>query len=184
MNQNVDMSPAEIDFILQSSRQSAAFSLEGVHLARARAHALLLVLLSGGAGMGSLGLAQWSSRAGLSAVLLVAAVWWFAAALWLVWHALASDVVRPWAPGVLLETHQDWCRYRDELVSEGQLGQADAVDVLMQLKLASVRTAAKAQVEYVAASTKAFVAIDRVYKAMACTPLVASLGFLVPMFYR
>ena len=184
MNENVDMSPAEIDFILQSSQQSAAFSLEGIQLARARAHALLLVLLSGGAGMGSFGLAQWGSRAGLSAVLLVAAVWWFALASWLAWRALASDGVRSWAPGFLLDTHHDWCRYRDELVSEGQLAQADAVDIQLQLKLAAVRAAAKAQSEYRDASTKAFMAIDQVYRAMACTPLIACFGFLVPLFYR
>lgn len=179
MNQNVDMSPAEIDFILQSSQQSAAFSLEGVQLSRARAHALLLVLLSGGAGMGSLGLALLDSNAGLAVVLLAAAACWFVAAAWLAVKGLSSSVVRSWASSQLLKSHEEWCRYRDELVAEGQLSQADGVDVLHQLKLNAVGSAGRAQAEYITASSAAFDAIDQVYKAMAATPVFGLVAWLV-----
>lgn len=179
MNQNVDMSPAEIDFILQSSQQSAAFSYEGVQLSRARAHALLLVLLSGGAGMGSLGLALWAANAGLAVVLLAAAACWFVAAAWLAVKGLSSSVVRSWASSQLLKSHEEWCRYRDELVAEGQLAQADSVDVLHQLKLNAVGSAGRAQAEYIAASSAAFDAIDQVYKAMAATPIFGLVAWLV-----
>ncbi len=179
MNENVDMSPAEIDFILQGSQQSAAFSLEGVQLSRARAHALLLVLLSGGAGMGSLGLALWAANAGLAVVLLAAAACWFVAAAWLAFKGLSSSVVRSWASPRLLKSHEEWCRYRDELVAEGKLAQADGVDVLHQLKLNAVGSAGRAQAEYIAASSAAFDAIDQVYKAMAATPVFGLVAWLV-----
>lgn len=179
MNQNVDMSPAEIDFILKSSQQSAAFSYEGVQLSRARAHALLLVLLSGGAGMGSLGLALWAANAGLAVVLLAAAACWFVAAAWLAVKGLTSAVVRSWSSSQLIEAHQAWCRYRDELVSEGQLGQADNVDVLHQIKLGAVGTAVFAKDEYITACSAAFDAIDQVYKAMAASPLFGLVAWLV-----
>ncbi|MGV0960132.1 MAG: hypothetical protein ACOYB1_09875 [Limnohabitans sp.] len=173
------MSPTEIDLILQSSQQSAAFSLDGVQLSRARAHALLLVLLSGGAGMGSLGLALWAANAGLAVVLLAAATCWFVAAAWLAVKGLTSAVVRAWSSSTLLEGHAEWCRYRDELVSEGQLGQADNVDVLHQLKLSAVRAANRAKDEYITASSSAFDAIDQVYKAMAATPVFGLVAWLV-----
>ncbi len=179
MNQNVHMSPTEIDFILQSSQQSAAFSLESVQLSRARAHALLLVLLSGGAGMGSLGLALWAANAGLAVVLLAAAACWFVAAAWLAIKGLSSSVVRSWASSQLLKSHEEWCRYRAELVSEGLQQQADDVDVLHRLKLNAVGSASRAKDEYIVASSAAFDAIDQVYKAMAATPVFGVVAWLV-----
>ena len=179
MNQNVDMKPAEIDFILHSSQQSAAFSYEGVQLSRARAHALLLVLLSGGAGMGSLGLALWAANAGLAVVLLACGVCWFVAAAWLAVKGLTSSVVRSWSSSQLLSSHADWTKYRNELLAEGQSEQARDVDVLYQLQLNALRLATAAKDEYIIASSAAFDAIDQVYKAMAVTPVFGLVAWLV-----
>jgi hypothetical protein len=178
------MTPQEIDFILSNAQQCAAYSAQGLDVARARSHAVFVLLLSGGAGMGSLGFAQWVARPDLAAILLASGLWWFAIAGSLAVPALVSGEVRPWAPGYLLDTHQDWCRYRDELVAEGQLGQADTVDIMLQLKLAAVRSAVNARSGYITVSSPVFVAIDQAYKAMTCTPLVALAVLAVVVYWR
>jgi hypothetical protein len=184
MAQNAEMTPEELNFILERSRENAQFSLSGLDQARTRAHALLLVLLSGGAGVGSLGLSYWHTQPDLSVVMLAAALWWFAAAAWVGWRALTSSAVRSWSPGYLLDTHKEWSRYRDELVSEGQLAQADAVNVMEHLKLDTIGMANRARQDYSEASAKAYAAIDLAYKAVACTPLLAGLAAAAFSFYR
>jgi hypothetical protein len=184
MEQNEGMTPEELNFVLESSRENARFTLSGLDLARSRAHALLLLLMTGGAGMGSLGLARWGDVPYFSVVMLASALWWFAWAAWVAWRALTSSSVRSWSPGHLLQTHEDWCRYRGELLSEGQLAQANSVVVFDKLKLDAIHAANLARQEYAVASAKAFAAVDLAYKAVACTPLLAGLVGLVWGFYR
>lgn len=165
-----------------NSREAAKFSFDGLKEGRARAYALLLLLMGGGGGLGALGLSMWGSRPSLAAAALAGAVWWFAGAAWLAWRALTSASISSWAPANLLGHHEDWKKYKNELLQEGDLAKSDNVDLVRELRLASIRAADKARDEYRQASSRVFVAVDCVYRAMVLTPAICvvsiSLGAL------
>lgn len=156
----------EIDVCEFNSREAAKFSYDGLTIARTRAHALLLVLLSGGGGLGGLALAQWPQSRVVALCAAVAAAWWFFLALRVVTKATASVEVRAWAINGLANAIPKWQKYVDEVHAEG--GKANLAD---EMRLSAMRSADKAAAEYRQASTKVFVALDRIYLQMAATPL-------------
>lgn len=163
---------SEIDIAERHSEAAACFSYGGVVDARQRAHALLLVLLGGGGGLGALGLAQWSMQPILGAAALGSSLFWFALAASLSTQALTSESVRAWATVGLLEKHAEWVAYANEVAQEG----GDPVNALAELRKSAIRNAELAASEYRAASTRAFAALDKTLRLMAATPLVGVLA--------
>lgn len=168
-----------IDIAAVSAQEAAKFSLEGLRDSRARAHALLLVLLAGGGGLGGLALTYMGSKPVLCAAAMGASVWWFLGAAWVAWRALTSDSILSWSLGNLLSRAELWVQYRHDLVSEGNQDDADQVDVELQLKLESVQQAQDARDSYRTASSKAYTALDQAYRAMAMTPLISAVMALL-----
>lgn len=154
-----------------NTRESAKFSLEGLHTARTRAHALLLVMLGGGGALGAVGLAQLVAAPLLGTAALAASAWWFAWAAWVARRALTSAPVRSWAVPGLADKHQEWLDYAKEAAMAGT-----TVDALSELRLSALRSAERAAAEYREASTAAYSAVDTAYKMLAATPLVALVG--------
>lgn len=157
----------EIELAEFHSREAAKFSLDGLTVARARAYALLLVLLGGSAGLGSIALAQWGGPVAWAA--LTASVWWSAVATYLALHGLRSSAVRSWASASVLLQYAEWCQYADEVEKEGQT----RPDPLGLLRARLVDMTARARAGYIDASTQASLVIDRVYIGMAMTPIVS-----------
>ncbi|MFN7121886.1 MAG: hypothetical protein ACK4NM_07625 [Hydrogenophaga sp.] len=162
------MPNSEIDVAERHSEAAAAFSFQGVVDARQRAHALLLVLLAGGGGLGGLGLAQWSTQPILGAAGLGSSVFWFVLAAWLATKALTSESIRAWNTVGLLEKHEEWTKYADEVAQEG----GAAVDVLAELRRSAIRNTELAANEYRAASTLVFAVVDKTLRWMSLTPVV------------
>jgi hypothetical protein len=157
----------EIELAEFHSREAAKFSLDGLTVARARAYALLLVLLGGSAGLGSVALAQWGGPVAWAA--LTASVWWSAVATYLALLGLRSSAVRSWASTSVLLQYAEWCQYADEVEQEGQ----PRPDPLSLLRARLVDMTSRARDGYIDASNQASLVIDRVYIAMAMTPLVS-----------
>jgi hypothetical protein len=165
-----------LEVLEYNSREAAKFSLDGLKEGRARAYALLLLLMGGGSGLGALGLAMWFTRPLLAVAAFAGAVWWFTGAAWLAARALKSESVRSWAPANLLGHHENWVKYQNDLVQEGELAKADDVDPVRELRLASIRAADNARDEYRDASVRAFLAVDQTYRAMVITPFVCAMA--------
>lgn len=87
-------------------------------------------------------------------------------ALRVVTQAMASVEVRAWAINGLANAIPKWQKYVDEVHAEG--GKANLAD---EMRLSAMRNADKSAVECRQASTKVFVALDRIYLQMAATPL-------------
>lgn len=160
---------SEIDLAERHSEAAASFSYGGVVDARQRAHALLLVLLGGGGGLGALGLAQWSMHPILGAAALGSSLFWFVLAASLSTKALTSESIRAWTTVSLLEKHAEWVAYANEVTQEG----GEPVAALAELRKSAIRNAELAASEYRAASTRAFSAVDKTIRWMAATPLVS-----------
>ena len=163
----------EIDVCEYNAREGAKFALDGLLLARSRAHALLLVLLGGAAGMASTGVGlmasanpmlasyvAWSAVAGATAWFLLAGL----VALW----GLQSAEVTAWAAKAESGTFEQWQSYARELSAE----KGEPVDALEKWRLANCDAANKAASGYRSASTPSFKAVDVAYRYMAATPLV------------
>ena len=165
----------EIELAELNSRETAKFSYDGLSQARTRAHQLLLLLLGGGAGLGGLGLGRLADSPALAWAALAAAVWWFALALYLVRRALHSSNVRSHASSSVVSHMKEWQRYAKDVEQEG----GEPVDPLLGLREQLLEQAQEAIAGYREASTAAYVALDRVYNGMACTPAVAALAALV-----
>lgn len=162
----------EIDLAEFNSREAAKFSLDGLNQARSRAHALLMVLLGGAAGMGSLGLARWSLEPALASAALAGAMWWFWLAARLTWGALRSSQVNPWTmPGVAQYLGQ-WELYASERQAEGGM----PVHALNEMRKDLCDKTDKAATGYREASGRAYAAIDAAYLCMSSTPLVSLLA--------
>lgn len=163
-----------IDLAEFNSREAAKFSLDGLNQARNRAHALMLVLLGGAAGMGSLGLAKWSFEPALASAALAGAMWWFWLAGRLTWRALRSSPVSPWTmPGVVQYLGQ-WELYESERQAEG----GAALQALDAMRKDLCDKTDKAAAGYREASGRAYAAIDAAYLCMSATPLVSLLAGL------
>lgn len=160
-----------LDIAEFNTREAAKFSLDGLSAARSRAHALLLVMLAGGGGLGAVGLGQWSHQPFISAAALAASAWWFAWAAWVARKALASSPVRSWAMPGLVEKFTEWQIYAAESALEGT-----QVDALEELRKGALRSAERAAEEYRVASTNAYSAMDKAYRQLAATPLAAAAG--------
>jgi hypothetical protein len=159
----------EIDVAEFNTREAARFSLDGLNIARNRAHALLLVMLAGGGGLGAVGLGQWASYPLIAIAALAGSAWWFAGAALLARKALASMPVRSWAMPGLVEKFSEWKTYAAEAALEGT-----QVNALAELRKGALRSAERAADEYREASTTAYMAIDSAYRNLAATPLVAA----------
>lgn len=159
----------EIDLAEFNSREAAKFSLDGLNQARSRAHALLLLLLGGAAGMASLGLAKWSSEPALACAALAGAMWWFWLAGRLAWRAMRSAAVSPWAmPGVAQYLGQ-WELY----ASERQAEDGVTVHALNAMRIDLCDKTDNAAAGYREASRRAYAAIDAAYLCMSATPYVS-----------
>ena len=163
----------EIDVCEFNAREGAKFALDGLMQARARAHALLLVLLGGAAGMASTGVGLMSSANPLLASYVAwsavaSSGWWCWLAGRVVMGALRSSVVRSWTPKSDAALIQQWRNYAAELAVES----GKPASALDEMRLSGCAAANNAADEYRAASGPAFVALDRVYINMASTPLV------------
>lgn len=175
-NRNMD----EIDLAEFNSREAAKFSLDGLNQARSRAHALLLVLLGGAAGMASLGLAQWRLESVLASAALAGAMWWFWLAGRLTWGALRSSAVSPWTmPGVAQYLGQ-WELYASERQAEDGI----AAHALNEMRKDLCDKTDNAAASYREASGRAHAAIDAAYLCMSATPLVSLLAGLAVYAFK
>ncbi|MGB4061903.1 MAG: hypothetical protein WBK26_16995 [Burkholderiaceae bacterium] len=163
----------EVDVCEFNAREGAKFALDGLMQARARAHALLLVLLGGGAGMASTGVGLMSSanpmlanQVAWSAV--AGATWWFLLAAWVALRGLQSAEVTAWAAKAESGTFEKWQSHARELAAE----RGAPVDALAQWRLANCDAANRAATGYRAASGPAYRAADVGYRLMSATPLV------------
>lgn len=163
----------EIDVCEFNAREGAKFALDGLLLARSRAHALLLVLLGGAAGMASTGVGLMSS----ANPMLSAYVAWSAvasAALWcwlagrVVLGALRSSEVHAWAAKADSAMLQQWRDYAAQVSIEN----GKPATALDEMRIGACDVAAKSAEGYRAASGPAYLALDRAYIYMAATPLV------------
>lgn len=84
--------------------------------------------------------------------------------------ALTSAEVRAWALSDVPRLQEDWKRYAEELAMEGS---EKHVDVLREVRLATVRATIRAGDEYRELSSSAHAALDAAYQGMAYTPIVA-----------
>lgn len=165
----------EIDFAEGQGHEAARFSLQGLNDARQRAHNLLLVLLGGGAGMGSLGLAQLVQGPLLGWAALAGAAWWFGVALFVALRGLRSAEVRGWASGTVVSHYDKWCAYALEQQAEG----GPTIEPFLELRRQLLEQVADAADGYRQASTVAYAALDIAYKLMAATPLAAAFAAVV-----
>lgn len=157
-----------------NTREAAKFSLDGLTTARNRAHALLLIMLAGGGGLGAMGLAQWAKQPYISIAAMAAAGWWFGWAAFLAQKSLRSAPVRSWAMPGLDVKFSEWQTYAAESAIEGK-----QVDALAELRKSALRSAERAADEYRTASTEAYRAVDTVYRALAATPLASAFSVVV-----
>lgn len=164
----------EIDVCEFNAREGAKFALDGLMQARARAHALLLVLLGGAAGMASTGVGlmssvnpQLASYVAWSAV--ASAVLWCALSGLVAVRALASAEVTAWAAKAESTTFASWQQYARDLELEGT-PMADTP--LNAWRLANCDAANRAADGYRKASGPAFKALDTATRLMAATPLL------------
>lgn len=171
-----------IDLAEKHSQEVARFGLEGLHEARRRANALLVLLLAGGGALGGLGLARVDTLAHwpLAAAALAGALHWFALAAYVAWRASTTAPVRSWAtPGLAAAGYEKWTAYAQaaqaaQAEAAARSDAASAVDALQELRLEAVRNCEKAAHEYRAASGAAYAVVDRAYRLAACMPVSAA----------
>lgn len=165
----------DIELAEYNSREAAAFSLEGLNLARAKAHQLLLVLLGGGAALAAYGLGLLAAEPMKALAALAVAVLWFCLAMDVAVRGLRSAPVRSWASTSVLDQYARWAVYSVELVAEGQ----PLINALEEQRRELVALRVQAIEEYRAASTLANAAIDRAYLGAALSPLWAGFAVLL-----
>lgn len=158
-----------IEFAEKQGEEAAKFSLATLEQARARCHQLLVLLLGGAGALAGVGLAQVAQNRWMAVAALAVALWWFAAAAWVVLRGLRSSPVRSWSQQgtTILELHAKWQRYATELVQEGK----PAIDVMTEVRTSALRNMRDSADEYRTASTYAAHALDQAYAVTAFTPL-------------
>lgn len=160
----------EIELAEYNSREAAAFGLEGLTQARNKAHQLLMLLLGGGAALAAFGLDLLEGEPLQAVAALAVSVAWFCLAMDVSVRGLRSAPVRSWASTVVLTKHQEWLKYNDELLAEGQ----SPVDPVRAQRRQLVDLRVEAIEGYREASTRAHAAIDRAYLGAALSPLWAA----------
>lgn len=163
----------ELDVCEFNAREGAKFALDGLLQARARAHALLLVLLGGSAGMASTGVALMASENPMLSTYVAwsavasAALWcWLAGRV--VLGSLMSSEVHAWAAKADSAMLQQWRDYAVQVLLES----GKPASALDEMRISACDVAAEAAKGYRAASGPAYLALDRAYINMAATPLV------------
>lgn len=171
-----------IDFAEKQGQRAAAFSLEGMEIMNRRSGTLLAMLVAGAGAAGSYALGQIARPDGIWALctLGAASVWWFALAALLAWRPLQSREVRAQARSGLALLEQAK-KYDDYIKQEALEGEAVS-DTLTLLREMELRLQDDAIQDYRAASTAAALALDRVYRGAACTPVVVGLGLVLAKY--
>lgn len=170
-----------IEFAEKQGEEAAKFSLATLEQARARCHQLLVLLLGGAGALAGVGLAQLAQNRWVAAAALAVALWWFGVAAWVALRGLRSSPVTAWAhEGVtVLDMHEKWQAYNGELAQEGK----PAIDVLTEVRRASLRDMQVSAEQYRTASTYAARSLDQAYVVTALTPVPLFLVALLAAYF-